>query len=147
MVWRWTCSAVWPTSRSVARPPSNSYRVWKTWKRNKVLFGAGFVVALALVLATGVSTWQAARATRSRNAAESLLYVANMNLMGQAWAANDPGRVRQLLEQTAGFPGRGFEWYYWQRQVHQEVLTFCKIDPDESGPPTFPGRPAGGHGE
>lgn len=108
----------------VARPPSNAYRIWKTWKRNKVLFGAGFTVTLALVVATGVSTWQAARATRSRNAAESLLYAANMNLMGQAWAANDPGRVRQLLEQTADFPGRGFEWLYWQRQVHQEVLTF-----------------------
>jgi len=143
----------------VARPPSTTYRIQKAWQRNKVLYSAGIIVALALVAATGVSMWQAAQARQSRNAAEAarsaeaaqrlaaqtalrqeaverqraeaseksaqeLLYVANMNLIGQAWEANDPGRIRQLLEETAGFPGRGFEWHYWQRQAHLDVRTF-----------------------
>jgi serine/threonine protein kinase len=94
-----------------ARPPSTGYRIRKTWQRHKLLCTAGIVVALSVVTATGVSIWQASQARRSRNAMEALLYVANMNLMGQAWAANDPGRVRQLLDETADFPGRGFEWY------------------------------------
>jgi WD40 repeat protein/serine/threonine protein kinase len=56
--------------------------------------------------------------------AERNLYVANMNSAQQAWSQNNIGRLKQLLDETATFPGRGFEWYYWQRQTHLELKTF-----------------------
>ena len=42
------------------------------------------------------------------------LYVANMNLVQQAWEQNNISRLRQLLEATKDSPYGGFEWYYWQ---------------------------------
>ncbi len=66
---------------------------------------------------------QLIRAEEEHKRAEHNLYIANMNLAGQAWEQNNVGRVRQLLEETAGYPGRGFEWYYWQRQTHLELRT------------------------
>jgi WD40 repeat protein len=30
-----------------------------------------------------------------------------------------------LLLETADYPDRGFEWYYWQRQCHQELHTLA----------------------
>ena len=63
------------------------------------------------------------RADRQRADAERHLYVANINLILLAWEQNDLGRVRQLLEKTAAYPQRGFEWYYWQRQAHLELMT------------------------
>ena len=60
------------------------------------------------------------RADRQRADAERRLYVANMNLVLPAWEQNNLARVRQLLEETAASPQRGFEWYYWQRQAHLE---------------------------
>src|SRR5947209_8775282 len=33
-------------------------------------------------------------------------------------------RLHQLLQETATYPGRSFEWYYWQRQTHLELRTF-----------------------
>jgi serine/threonine protein kinase len=49
----------------IARPPSPAYKLQKAWQRNKVVFTAGAVVAMALVAGIGVSTWQAIRATRA----------------------------------------------------------------------------------
>ncbi len=46
-----------------------------------------------------------------------------MSRAGSAREDNNFGRLRQLLEETAGYPGRGFEWYYWQRQTHRELRT------------------------
>ncbi|MGO8925396.1 MAG: protein kinase domain-containing protein [Limisphaerales bacterium] len=51
----------------VARPPSTVYRLQKAWRRNKVTFTAAAVMAGALVVGTGVSTWQAIVASRARN--------------------------------------------------------------------------------
>jgi serine/threonine protein kinase/WD40 repeat protein len=51
----------------VARPPSAAYQLQKAWQRNKVVFTAVAVVAVALVAGIGVSTWQAIRATRATN--------------------------------------------------------------------------------
>ncbi len=52
----------------VARPPSTAYRLQKAWRRNKVTFTAGAVVAGALVVGIGVSSWQAIEASKARNA-------------------------------------------------------------------------------
>jgi WD40 repeat protein len=55
--------------------------------------------------------------------ARRLLYVANMNLAQQAWEQNNIDRLRQLLEETKSFPDLGFEWFYWQRQMHLALTT------------------------
>jgi serine/threonine protein kinase/WD40 repeat protein len=49
----------------VARPPTTAYKFQKAWQRNKLIFTAGAVVAVALVAGIGISTWQAIRATRA----------------------------------------------------------------------------------
>ncbi len=64
------------------------------------------------------------RAEASEKAAQGLLYVANLNLIRQAWDANNLNRIRQLLDETTASRDRGFEWYYWQRQVHLDQRTF-----------------------
>ncbi|HTU17808.1 MAG TPA: protein kinase, partial [Gemmataceae bacterium] len=55
-------------------------------------------------------------------------YVAEMNLVQRDYEANNIGHVRDLLEaQVRKEPDetdfRNFEWYYWHRMVHQELLT------------------------
>jgi WD40 repeat protein/serine/threonine protein kinase len=134
-----------------ARPPSTAYRVQKFVRRNRVMATAVSAVAAVVVLGTFVSTWQAIRATQAkheqsllrqqaetnerkaqiaqaneaqqRQRAETQAYVANMNLAQQAWEQNNVERLRMLLDQTAAYPARGFEWYYWQRQAHLELNT------------------------
>jgi WD40 repeat protein/serine/threonine protein kinase len=55
-------------------------------------------------------------------------YVRQMNQIQREYEANAIGRVRELLEaQIPQEPGatnyRGFEWYYWDRMSHRELLT------------------------
>jgi Leucine-rich repeat (LRR) protein/Flp pilus assembly protein TadD len=45
-----------------ARPPSTAYRLQKAMSRNKVAFGAGVAVVMALVMGIAGSVWQAVRA-------------------------------------------------------------------------------------
>ena len=111
-------------------------------RRNRLAVSAAAVVGVALVLGALVSTWQAIRATRlrqraqaneqkalaaqareaeQRQVAQRHLYAARMNLAQAAWEQNHVGRVREILEETASYPDRGFEWYYWQRQAHLEL--------------------------
>ena len=66
---------------------------------------------------------QARKATASQQRSEQSLYAAKMNLAQQAWERNNVGRVKELLEETATHSQRGFEWYYWQRQIHRELIT------------------------
>jgi WD40 repeat protein len=127
-----------------AAAPTLGYRMAKFIRRHRA--GLAVVSALVALLVAGVlvSTWQAVRATRAERVAASQrerakkgeqhakeselaarqnLYAANMNLVQQAWEQNDVAQVRRLLEETATYPGRGFEWYYWQRQTHRELKT------------------------
>jgi WD40 repeat protein/serine/threonine protein kinase len=134
-----------------ARPPSAAYKLQKAWRRNKLAFTAGAVVAVTLVLGITVSSWQAIEAGRAKDsekgqrlAAEAaqqaekqqrelverreaevsrLLYVSNMNVAQQAWDENNIARLRQTLEETQDSPYRGFEWYYWQPQTHMALMT------------------------
>jgi eukaryotic-like serine/threonine-protein kinase len=135
----------------VARPPTAAYRLQKFVRRNKLAVSTIGAVALALLLGVIVSTWQAMRAAQLRKEAQAgeqkalaaqtkeaaerqpaessektaqrLLYAAKMNLARAAWEQNQVGQVRRLLEETATYPDRGFEWYYWQRQTHMELKT------------------------
>jgi eukaryotic-like serine/threonine-protein kinase len=50
----------------VARPPSRLYRLQKLVRRNRVVFGAGTAVALALVAGLGASTWLFFKAEEAR---------------------------------------------------------------------------------
>jgi WD40 repeat protein len=47
-------------------------------------------------------------------------YAASMQLARVAWDSHNTNdsHVRTLLEETADFPERGFEWYYWQGLCH-----------------------------
>jgi WD40 repeat protein/serine/threonine protein kinase len=66
---------------------------------------------------------EAQKAKASELVASLNLYVANMQRAQEAGEQNNVGRLWELLEQTATYPARGFEWYYWQRQMHLELLT------------------------
>ena len=114
----------------VARPHSTVYRVQKFVSRNRVMVAAAATVGVALVLGIFGSTWQAIRATKAereqsrlRQQAEAQAYVANIRLMQEAAEASDAGQLRELLQETASNPARGFEWYYWQRQMHLDLRT------------------------
>jgi WD40 repeat protein len=135
----------------VARPPSAGYRVGKFVRRNRVMVGAAATVGVVLVLGIFGSTWQAIRATKAereqsrlrqqaeanerkaqtaqasevqqRRLAEAKAYVANMRLAQEPDMQNDVGQFRKLLAETASNPDRGFEWYYWQRQLHLDLRT------------------------
>jgi WD40 repeat protein/serine/threonine protein kinase len=102
----------------LARQPSTVYRVQKAFRRNKLAFAAGGAVVLALFTGMAVSLWQARVATEARRTVEHHNYILNMNLAQAAWEQNHVSRIRELLEETAAVPERGFEWYYWQRQIH-----------------------------
>ena len=136
----------------VARPATAFYRFQKDLKRNKLAYAATAAVLASLVVGLGIAIWMYARERQAhkmavaaeheqrelreaaetaqaeeaqqRRRAEAEAYAANMNLAQQAWEHADVMKVRQLLEATASNPSRGFEWYYWQRQIHLNLQTF-----------------------
>jgi WD40 repeat protein len=135
----------------VARPPSAAYRLRKAWRRNKVLMTAALAVVLSLSGGILVSVHQTIKALYAKEEAvnanrtaqterdialeqreraeareeeaQRSLYAAKMNLAQQAWEEGILERVRQLLDETSSHEDRGFEWYYWQRQIHLEERT------------------------
>jgi tetratricopeptide (TPR) repeat protein len=54
-----------------ACPPSAGYRLRKFWRRNRRPLVMAGVVAMAFIIATAVSIWQAARATEAQHQAET----------------------------------------------------------------------------
>src|SRR5262245_66017910 len=107
-----------------ARPPSMGYRLQKSFQRNRLVFTATGLVALALTLGVLVSTWQAVRATNARHdeaaarrradavaevanaqkqraeqselRARLSLYGAEMTLAYRAWEENNRGVALEL---------------------------------------------------
>jgi tetratricopeptide (TPR) repeat protein len=57
----------------LARPPSAAYRLQKAWWRHKTAFSVAALMAAVLVAATGISVWQAVRATRAEKLAAGRL--------------------------------------------------------------------------
>ncbi len=111
-----------------ARPITTPEKLWRWGRRKPALATAlGFAFA-ALVIGLATTSWQWRRAERlveserkERITGQRQLYGAKMNLAQAAWEQNQVSRARQLLKDTATAPERGFEWYYWQRQMDQEL--------------------------
>ena len=114
----------------VARPPSMTYRLQKLVRRHKLAVAGVAALTLSLFLGIAGTTWQAFHAMRARDQAlakdreaRRLLYEADMNVIQKAWDEYQVGWVAELLKETVSLSGRGFEWFYWQRQMHQELKT------------------------
>ncbi len=106
-----------------AGPPSATYRLRKFAHKHRRVLGAAGVLALVLAMASGVSIWQAVRATRAENTAvdeknraddEAAIAKAvneflQKDLLGQADIGNQPSgternkdiKVRDLLDRAA----------------------------------------------
>ncbi len=138
----------------LACPPSRLYRLKKFTRLHRlpVLTAAAF--AFVLMLTTGISLRLQQQAVEARRAAQSSalaerrartsmaeqkqvavaaaesarqhLYLAEMNLVGQAMEAGRLQTARELLAHYA--PGsqaeslRSFEWHYWNRQCNSVTL-------------------------
>jgi hypothetical protein len=77
-----------------ARPASAVYQMRKFARRNRALAGGAALAAAALVVGTGVSTWQAVRATAAERAAEAR--------RGEAVAAREQAEERRREAVGAG---------------------------------------------
>jgi eukaryotic-like serine/threonine-protein kinase len=146
----------------LARPPSTAYRIQKFVRRNKVVVAAAGTVALVLLLAVVVSSWQAIRATRAeqeqsrlRQAAEEARkneasqreraerekesarlneYVADINLAQESLKDGNPGRAVQLLNKHRFGDGKDLRGFEWRY-----LWQLCQGDehesfPDQEGP-------------
>ena len=78
----------------LACPPSAVYRFRKFARRNKTVLVTAAVVAVALVLGTAVSTWQAIRATRAEDLAQT-------RLEAETKARQDADRQRTFAQEHA----------------------------------------------
>jgi WD40 repeat protein len=128
----------------LARPVGHAEWLGRWCKRNPVVASLTAAVAVLLVAVAVVSLVgyvQTALALKREEAqrvvteaAESkaqgkaeralrLWYAGSINLAQQAWENNDIPRVRAVLEETADYPDRCFEWYYLQRLCHLELQT------------------------
>lgn len=114
-----------------AQPVTFLQRGWR-WCRRKPGLASALVSAAVLLAVVAVGSPIAAyrinvaRAAEqaSRLQAEQTAYVAQMNLAQQDWEQNNINRLRRTLEETAGYPRRGFEWFFWQQQIHQAQKIF-----------------------
>jgi serine/threonine protein kinase/WD40 repeat protein len=64
-----------------------------------------------------------AAAAKAQREATRLAYARAMQLAQSDWERGSLARLKQTLADTESYPDRGFEWYYWQAQLHQESRT------------------------
>ncbi len=108
----------------VARPPSTAYRFQRAFRRNRLAFAAGGAVVLALLMGLSTTSWQWGQAERQRRFTQHQLYVQTINGAQSAWDGNTISRIPELLQAAVENSEHGFEWYYWHRQLHQELVAF-----------------------
>ncbi len=90
------------------------------------------MMSLLVVVAfnqTGRANKLAAEARRQTAIADRNLYFANINLVQRDWENSNVAHARELLELTRTYPGRGFEWGYWNRLCHMDLATWPKTGP------------------
>jgi WD40 repeat protein len=127
-----------------ARPVGVAERGWRWCRRNPLAVAVVASLLVGTVVATYFAVQAAAQAVeadanarraneeadRTRQAkqvSDQRLYVADMRLAERAWEDNSIGRLLELLEgqqpeHTDGVDLRGFEWHYWWRRCHAELL-------------------------
>jgi WD40 repeat protein/serine/threonine protein kinase len=133
-----------------ACPPSWRYRFGKLLRRHKVPAIAIALIAMALMVGTGVSLWQALEAHDARRLADARLaaeiearqqavqretslrrelYATDINLAWRYWQEGDAARCAGVLDRQRPTAEqeelRGFEWYYLQRCVLRKTVDYC----------------------
>jgi WD40 repeat protein len=121
-------------------------RSWRWMRRHRTLVSTAVgVLVIALLSATvglvmigeawdkesvarRVAESNEEEARKEKEQARFNQYVAQMNLVQREYEANNIDQVRELLavqipREDDVFDCRGFEWYYWQRLAHRELLT------------------------
>ncbi|MBU0637754.1 MAG: serine/threonine-protein kinase [Planctomycetes bacterium] len=83
----------------VAHPPTTLYQLRKFARRNKALVGGITIAFVTLLVATGVTTWQAIRATRQRDRAQAAEQLAQQRSVETATQATKANAIRRFLEQ------------------------------------------------
>ncbi len=132
----------------LARPVGNAARLWMWCRRRPMiaaLTGALTLAILGGLIGTGLG-WASASharkvalnlardaldakndAERQRDVARSTAYTAHMNLAQREWEDNHVQRVIDLLQaewpKGAEADPRGFEWFYWNRVCHSDLMT------------------------
>jgi WD40 repeat protein len=132
----------------LARPVGPAEKLWRWCRRNPWVAGLTAAVALSLLAGIGVSTllavWatdraaaaktqealarqETARATLGEQRTRRGKYVSDLRLVQREWEQAQVERVRELLDQQVPGPAgedlRGFEWFYWWRLAHFDLLT------------------------
>lgn len=127
-----------------AAAPSATYRLRKFVGRYRVLLGMFVALVCSLLLGAGFASWQAWRATKARDRAQVAeaaaeresraqqratqeaqyqQYIATMNMVHRDWDQNNLIRIPHLLAASKASENRGFEWFYWLRQLHRAENT------------------------
>jgi WD40 repeat protein len=119
----------------LARPVGPLERGWRWCLRNPMAAGLSAAVVLLLIAVAVGSTVGAIylnlttnEARRNAEQARYNQYVAEINLVQRDYEANNIGQVRELLDAQVprdrdATDFRNFEWYYWDRMAHRELLT------------------------
>ena len=108
----------------MSRPISKTTRTWRWCKRNRTFSALIAVSGLSLIAGAVLATWQAFEANQQRHMAQRHHYQALMNLVQLDWDQNDIARVRTSLKAARTYASRGFEYFYWQRQLRQSERTY-----------------------
>jgi serine/threonine protein kinase len=82
-----------------AGPPSKTYRLRKAWQRHKTAFAAAALMVSVLMAATGISAWQAIRATRAEALARQRLAdsEAISKFLAEVFQSPDPTRQGRTI--------------------------------------------------
>ena len=107
-----------------ARPISKLERGWRWCVRNRTVSAMLALCLASLTLGLLAASWQAVKATQQRRVSDQNHYQALMNLIRLDSEKKDMGRVRVSLQKAATYVDRGFEYAYWQRELHRSIRTF-----------------------
>jgi WD40 repeat protein len=78
------------------------------------------LVVVAIITALALNGLRLARiATEQRDLARYQTYVADVNLMREAYNDNDLTFLARLLDETRNSPSRNIEWFYWNSKLNE----------------------------